>query len=710
MVAITVVSVINGSVSGAQSSLENTITREEMDGQSEALRFIQSAYIASGETIDDGNESKYARLWDALSDRAIDLSKLSSSDRDAVLKYNPVTCDEIYRSDNNAGWNTLKKQNAFIINSRAMSTDNTDNIVVNYSPNIFKAATTYPRIIYGNDNSDALYNPSEVTGALKITGAEGLYVIAVRDQDGTVIVSDINGDTVTKSAYIDFYIRSCWFAPGADRASTISTAVRLYDPNAVSINKKRLKGVLIRYGGNGASTGYMPQQYVYAGISIEILKNQFSWTNHRFKYWTTNANGTGTRYYPGDFYTAPANLTSSTSMTLYAQWEVPYTLTYNANGGSGAPPSQTCYYFSNGTSQKCTISTKKPTRSGYTFVGWSTSPSASSATYVGGNEIILNKNMTLYAVWIYSYSLTYYNTDGKTVLSSQTASSKSSTYTFTIKSLNPTKPKASQAGSQMIFLGWSENKNGSGTLYNSNGSNGTSKTITARGGSKNNLKLYPVWREIITFTNSVWNTFSSNSLCRITKTNSYIELRGDYHGPVNCGVEFGVGKNDNFELSADLTTSGIYTHPSGLVAVSVGPLVAIITTASGGGLVIYYGYLPLGRALTSDDIRNASNYTRLNQVNIPNNGSATIKLTKYGGVYTMSVNGNTTKIEVRENSNGTYNVYNSGGGVIDSGKSSSQLNNLKVRYTMIHTSHACNSIFNAKLYNIRMTKSDIYYN
>ena len=49
MVAIAAVSVINGSTNGAQASLESTITREEIDGQAEALRFIQSAYVAGGD-------------------------------------------------------------------------------------------------------------------------------------------------------------------------------------------------------------------------------------------------------------------------------------------------------------------------------------------------------------------------------------------------------------------------------------------------------------------------------------------------------------------------------------------------------------------------------------------------------------------------------------------------------------------------------------
>ena len=79
---------------------------------------------------------------------------------------------------------------------------------------------------------------------------------------------------------------------------------------------------------------------------------------------------------------------------LYAHWvkDATYTLTYNANGGSGAPSSQ-----SGATSY--TVSSTKPTRSGYTFLGWSTSSTATSASYVSGNTITLSANTTLYAVW-----------------------------------------------------------------------------------------------------------------------------------------------------------------------------------------------------------------------------------------------------------------------------------------------------------------------
>lgn len=71
-----------------------------------------------------------------------------------------------------------------------------------------------------------------------------------------------------------------------------------------------------------------------------------------------------------------------------------YTVTYNANGGIGAPSSQT---FESGKSVK--LSSTKPTRSGYTFLGWAKSSSASSASYYSGSTYTFAQNITLYAVW-----------------------------------------------------------------------------------------------------------------------------------------------------------------------------------------------------------------------------------------------------------------------------------------------------------------------
>lgn len=71
-----------------------------------------------------------------------------------------------------------------------------------------------------------------------------------------------------------------------------------------------------------------------------------------------------------------------------------YTVSYNANGGSGAPASQT---KTHGTA--LTLSSVKPTRSGHTFLGWSTSSTATSASYSAGGSFTSNADTTLYAVW-----------------------------------------------------------------------------------------------------------------------------------------------------------------------------------------------------------------------------------------------------------------------------------------------------------------------
>ena len=71
-----------------------------------------------------------------------------------------------------------------------------------------------------------------------------------------------------------------------------------------------------------------------------------------------------------------------------------FTLSYDANGGSGAPVSQ-----SGASSYK--VSDVQPVRGGYTFLGWSTEPDATSARYTAGSNISSfdNVNITLYAVW-----------------------------------------------------------------------------------------------------------------------------------------------------------------------------------------------------------------------------------------------------------------------------------------------------------------------
>lgn len=70
-----------------------------------------------------------------------------------------------------------------------------------------------------------------------------------------------------------------------------------------------------------------------------------------------------------------------------------YTVSYNANGGSGAPSSQTKTY-----GVDLTLSSTIPTRAGYAFKGWATS-STGAVAYQAGGTYSANSAVTLYAVW-----------------------------------------------------------------------------------------------------------------------------------------------------------------------------------------------------------------------------------------------------------------------------------------------------------------------
>lgn len=84
--------------------------------------------------------------------------------------------------------------------------------------------------------------------------------------------------------------------------------------------------------------------------------------------------------------------TASKSFTVPALAK--YTVSYNANGGTGAPASQTKYY-----GRSLTLRTTKPVKKGYTFLGWSKSSTAAYKDYSAGGTYTANASDTLYAVW-----------------------------------------------------------------------------------------------------------------------------------------------------------------------------------------------------------------------------------------------------------------------------------------------------------------------
>lgn len=149
-----------------------------------------------------------------------------------------------------------------------------------------------------------------------------------------------------------------------------------------------------------------------------------------------------------------------------------YTLTYNANGGSGAPAADKGYY---GISFK--VDTKVPKKSGYEFIGWASSSSATSAKWQPGSNITLTGNATIYAVWVKDTAvIRYYANGGEDAPNTQTGTIGNS---ITLRTAKPTRD-------EYTFAGWATSS--SATSANSKYAPGKSITMPSGG-----LKLYAVW-------------------------------------------------------------------------------------------------------------------------------------------------------------------------------------------------------------------------
>jgi uncharacterized repeat protein (TIGR02543 family) len=147
----------------------------------------------------------------------------------------------------------------------------------------------------------------------------------------------------------------------------------------------------VTYNANGGS-GAPSAQTKWHGTAITLSSTKPTRTGYTFKGWATSASGSVA-------YAAGASYSSDAAVTLYAVWQaITYPVTYNANGGTGAPANQTKTY---GTT--LTLSSTKPTRTNYTFKGWGTSASATTVAYAAGASYTANAALTLYAIWKLAY-------------------------------------------------------------------------------------------------------------------------------------------------------------------------------------------------------------------------------------------------------------------------------------------------------------------
>ena len=192
-------------------------------------------------------------------------------------------------------------------------------------------------------------------------------------------------------------------------------------------------------------------------------------TGFTFSGWNTAANGSGTNYPAG------SDISVTSAITLYAQWNS--TITYNGNGDDGGTvPAPTIATSSAAVTQLAT-NTGLLTKTNYTFGGWNTAANGTGTSYAAGLSTYSSAgNVTLYAQW--NSTITYNgnsNTSG-TAPASQTAIGQ--------KPLTLQGNSGTLARTNFTFGGWNTAADGSGTSYAASATNYISTGSTT---------LYAMW-------------------------------------------------------------------------------------------------------------------------------------------------------------------------------------------------------------------------
>ena len=271
----------------------------------------------------------------------------------------------------------------------------------------------------------------------------------------------------------------------------------------------------IAYNANGG-TGTMTSDNVTHGNNYTIKANTFTRAGHTFTGWrTTTANG-GTTYAPS------AQITNvQANITLFAQWTpVTYTVSFNANGGTGTMTSDNVNHGSN-----YTIKANTFTRAGHTFTGWRTAATGGTAHAAGAAINNVTGNITLFAQWTpITYTVSFNANGGTGTMTSDNVNHGSN---YTIKANAFTRAGHTFTGWRTAATGGTahaagaaiNNVTGNITLFaqwtpitytvtfNANGGTGTMTVDNVNHGSNYTIKANTFTRVDHTFTG--WSTAAS---------------------------------------------------------------------------------------------------------------------------------------------------------------------------------------------------------
>jgi len=282
-------------------------------------------------------------------------------------------------------------------------------------------------VVASSDGLDAAsYNASSLTAGTTYTLTAGTSVTIVEDSDGdheyyatptsfTVSTSTtsvkievflISTEEIIETYYVYFVAPSptytVSFSPNPSGYGSVSTSSFTVDSGTT-------------FSASGSTLNFSDGHSVTATPASSTSSYIYSFTN-----WSPSS---GT-------VTAPMSITAYFQRTPVTPTTYSHTLYFDANGGSGAPSTMS-YNTSSNVSWTFTIPNTVPTKSGYTFQGWSNN----GTTYQPGGSISVdaNSSKTLTAIWssqTYSIGASVpYGIGGTVYIQDVTAGTTSSTGT-----------------------------------------------------------------------------------------------------------------------------------------------------------------------------------------------------------------------------------------------------------------------------------------
>lgn len=338
------------------------------------------------------------------------------------------------------------------------------------SPNItgYTAAPLAVRGSYGGGNKTVYYYEKSYTVNFDANGGSGAPLAQVKYYFSNLTLSS---DIPTRSGYLfkgwstSAGSLSASYQPGDTyRANSGITLYAVWSPKTYTVS----------YDANGGS-GAPSNQTKTHGVSLTLSMTTPTRSGYTFLGWGAVKSATTATYRPG------STFTGNYSRVFYAVWKenvvVPppppmtYAVTYNANGGSGAPAAQTKTH-----DVALTLSSQTPERYGYVFKGWSSSSTATSASYYAGSSYTSNASVTLYAVWEQEiYTISYNANGGSGAPARQT---KTSGQSVAISRTVPTR-------TNHAFLGWATSSTATSPEYYGGETYYADASVT----------LYAVWQE-----------------------------------------------------------------------------------------------------------------------------------------------------------------------------------------------------------------------